>query len=216
MPAGQKSFCTSTTINKSVFNGIRGSDVKAPGRSRLRNRKIYQNPITRVISISTAGADGALLTGRLARVFRPIRLLLVTVIAGIVLIAITPFLGTLLLLFIAAALRGGTMGMSQPLMISSLARFAGAESQGKGVRLRATANRLMNTLFPVVMGAVVESAGLENGFYIMGTVIAMTGRSGEGVGRSDSTVVDGALRFGVDTPTSDPFGGVEDFAPFRR
>ena len=115
------------------------------------------------------GAGGALLTGRLARVFGPIRMLLVTVVAGIVLIAITPILGTLLLLFIAAALRGGTMGMSQPLMISSLARFAGTESQGKGVGLRTTANRLMNTLFPVVMGAVVEIAGLEYAFYIMGT-----------------------------------------------
>ena len=56
-----------------------------------------------------------------------------------------------------------------PQMISTLARFAGAETQGKGVGLRATANRLMNTLFPVVMGAVVEIAGLENGIYIMGT-----------------------------------------------
>jgi predicted MFS family arabinose efflux permease len=115
------------------------------------------------------GAGGALLTGYLIRFFDPVRLLMATVVAGIVLIAITPLLGTFLLLLVAAALRGGTMGMSQPLMISTLARYTDAESQGKSVGLRTTANRLVNMLFPVAMGAVVEVAGLENGFYIMGT-----------------------------------------------
>jgi MFS family permease len=116
------------------------------------------------------GAGGALLTGWFVRFFKPTRLLIATVVAGIVLIVITPLLGTVLLLLVAAALRGGVMGMSQPLMISTLARYAGAESQGKSVGLRITANRIVNMLFPVIMGVVVEFAGLENGFYIMGTL----------------------------------------------
>jgi hypothetical protein len=40
--------------------------------------------------------------------------------------------------------------------------------QGKGVGLRTTINRVMNAGLPPVVGAIVEIAGLENAFYIVG------------------------------------------------
>ena len=63
------------------------------------------------------------------------------------------------------------MGMSQPLMISILSRATGRESQGKSVGLRATANRLTATVLPIIMGGIVEFAGLEASFLIIGAVL---------------------------------------------
>ncbi len=78
------------------------------------------------------------------------------------------------MLAIASGLRGGTLGMSQPLMISILSRATGRESQGKGVGLRATANRLTATIIPVVMGVIADAVGVGNSFFIVGgTVIGL-------------------------------------------
>ena len=38
--------------------------------------------------------------------------------------------------------------------------------------MRITAKRLTSMLVPVIMGAVVEAVGLENGFYIIGGTAA--------------------------------------------
>ncbi len=77
------------------------------------------------------------------------------------------------MLAIASGLRGGTLGMSQPLMISILSRATGRESQGKGVGLRATANRLTATILPIIMGGIVEIAGLEASFLIIGAALVV-------------------------------------------
>ncbi len=119
---------------------------------------------------AVVGAVGALSVGRLSRIIDPVWLLLFTVIATVVLMVITPLLGVYILLLAAMALRGGVLGISQPLMISILGRSLDASSQGKGVALRTTANRVMNTMLPPVAGAIVQLAGLENSFYIIGAV----------------------------------------------
>ena len=59
------------------------------------------------------------------------------------------------------------MALAQPLMISVLSRSAG-KAQGKAVGMRATANRLVSFVIPVVMGAVVELVGLEASFMVIG------------------------------------------------
>jgi MFS family permease len=59
------------------------------------------------------------------------------------------------------------MGVSQPLLISLMARSAG-RAQGKGVGLRTTANRLAILVTPVIMGAIAEVAGIEASFYLTG------------------------------------------------
>ena len=61
-------------------------------------------------------------------------------------------------------------GAGMTLMISITAQSAGEGAQGKGVAVRITANRFTSMLVPVIMGAVVEAVGLENGFFIVGGV----------------------------------------------
>jgi MFS family permease len=141
-----------------------------------------------VFSLAAAlGAAGTLLAGPLARRFNPVWLALISVAVGIALISLTPLFGAYVVILAAMALRGGAMGFDQPLIISILGRSLDAQSHGKGVGLRATANRLMNTVLPVIMGGVVEVAGLENAFYLIGGVavglvglLALHGRRHQG------------------------------------
>jgi MFS family permease len=123
-----------------------------------------------ITASAVVGAVGALVTGRLSQRFEPVYLLVVTVIGAVSFIAITPLLGSYILLIAAMGLRGGTLGISQPLMISILGRSLPPGTQGKGVGLRTTANRVTQTFLPPVAGAVVEVAGLEASFYVVGGV----------------------------------------------
>jgi predicted MFS family arabinose efflux permease len=118
------------------------------------------------------GFAGALSVEPLTRLMQPYWLLIVTVASTILFVAATPLIsGIFVLLLAASALRGGAMGLSQPLMISILARAAGDKKQGKGAGLRTTANRLSSMLVPVVMGGVVEAFGIEASFYIIGAIL---------------------------------------------
>ena len=124
-----------------------------------------------LISVSSIlGGVGSLSAGRLARLFTSYRVLVVTVCCAIFCVAITPVLGTFFLLLVASALRGGFMGVSQPLLISLMARSAG-ESQGKAVGLRTTVNRVAILITPVIMGAVAEVLGIAASFYVMGGLL---------------------------------------------
>ena len=117
------------------------------------------------------GAFGALTTGPLMRIFNRFWLLMATVALSIIFIAITPLLGTFFLLLVAITARGAVLGTVQPLMLTIISQAAGAGDQGKGVALRATANRFAMTVIPVVMGGVVELVGIENAFLVVGIVL---------------------------------------------
>jgi predicted MFS family arabinose efflux permease len=117
------------------------------------------------------GAFGALTTGPLMRIFNRFWLLMATVGLSIIFIAITPLLGTFFLLLAAIVARGAALGTVQPLMLTIISQAADAGDQGKGVALRATANRFSMTLIPVIMGGVVEWVGIENAFLVVGTVL---------------------------------------------
>ncbi|MEE8515512.1 MAG: MFS transporter [Alphaproteobacteria bacterium] len=121
-------------------------------------------------SSSILGAAGSLAAGPMTRFLRAHWLLIIAVAASIFLIVITPLLGAFVPLLIAMAIRGGTMGIGQALLISVLASSAG-EAQGKAVGLRTTANRISVMVIPVIMGAVIEVFGLANSFYIVGVVL---------------------------------------------
>jgi len=122
---------------------------------------------------ATVGAIGALTTGRLTSYIQPAFFLVLSVLGTIVLMGITPLLGIYAVLMVVIALRGSCLGFSQVLMISILGRALDPTSQGKGVGLRTTTNRVMNTALPPVVGAIVQLAGLENAFYIVGGVGAV-------------------------------------------
>ena len=122
---------------------------------------------------ATIGAIGALITGRLTSYIQPAFFLVLSVLGTIVFMGITPLLGGYALLMVVIAIRGSCLGFSQVLMISILGRALNPNTQGKGVGLRTTTNRVMNTALPPVVGAIVEFAGLENAFYIVGIVGAV-------------------------------------------
>ncbi len=119
---------------------------------------------------ATIGAIGALITGRLTSYIQPAFFLVLSVLGTIVFMGITPLLGGYALLMVVIAIRGSCLGFSQVLMISILGRALNPNTQGKGVGLRTTTNRVMNTGLPPVVGAIVEFACLENAFYIVGSI----------------------------------------------
>ncbi len=161
-------FIVAVTMLRMAGNGIQTSFYVV----YLRSIDITATEIGLLLAVaSVLGGAGALAIGPVTRIVRPHWLLLITVTGSIVLVAMTPLLGSFFLLMVASGLRGGTMGMSQPLMISILSRATGRESQGKSVGLRATANRLTATFLPIVMGGIVEIAGLEASFLIIGAVL---------------------------------------------
>lgn len=125
-----------------------------------------------LISVSSIlGGVGSLCAGWLAKLFSSYRVLIFTVCCAIISVAITPALGTsFLLLAIVSMMRGGFMGVSQPLLISIMAQSAG-DAQGKAVGLRTTVNRLAILAVPVIMGGVAEVMGIAASFYVVGAML---------------------------------------------
>lgn len=127
--------------------------------------------------ISPAGAIGAalfsLFSARLSRYVPGLWIVLLSLWAGIILICITPLLGSYLLLVIAMFLRSGTSGLAQPLIITLVLGGAGRSNMGKATGLRGTGNRLASVAGPAAMGLVAQSFGLEIAFYVAGAVISL-------------------------------------------
>lgn len=125
---------------------------------------------------SLLGGGFSLAVGPLSRRFAPLWLMMVVVGGCAAAISITPALGNYALLMLAAAVNGACYGLSQPLVISITSKVVGRGEQGKAVGLRTTANRLAATFMPVLMGLIVQWAGLEASFYITGgAVLALLG-----------------------------------------
>ena len=126
--------------------------------------------------LGPAAAIGAalfsLLTSRLLPYIGGLWIALVSLWAGIILICITPLLGSYVLLQMAMFLRSGANGLAQPLVITLVLRGAGAENQGKAIGLRGTANRVASILSPLAMGAIAEAVGLEWSFYVIGALVS--------------------------------------------
>jgi MFS family permease len=127
--------------------------------------------------LGPAAAIGAalfsLLTARLMRYVGGLWIALVSLWAGIVLICVTPLLGSYFLLQLAMFFRSGANGLAQPLVITLVLRGAGAENQGKAIGLRGTANRIASILSPLAMGAIAEAVGLEHAFYVVGALVSV-------------------------------------------
>ncbi len=127
--------------------------------------------------LSPAGAIGAalfsLMTARLTRYVSGLWIVLVSLWVGMVLICITPLLGSYFLLQVAMFLRSGANGLAQPLIITLVLRGAGQSNQGKAIGLRGTANRVASIIAPIMMGIVAEAAGLEASFYVVGVAVSL-------------------------------------------
>ncbi len=124
-----------------------------------------------LFSISAIAASaGTLLAAPLGRLVPRYWLLWSVVAAAIVLVAITPLLGTYMVLAVVLSIRSGFGGMHQPLVISLMLQNAGAGSSGKVMGLRGTANRIASIVGPVSMGAIAEVIGIEASFYVIGVI----------------------------------------------
>ena len=126
-----------------------------------------------VSAFAVPSAFSALLAGFFARYCNPYWLVLFAVSASVILVSITPLLGSYILLMIAMIMRGSVSGLVQPIMLSILSKATDATEQGRAVGLRATANRLGTTFTPVFMGAVAELTGIENAFYVLGVILVV-------------------------------------------
>ncbi|MEX2643312.1 MAG: MFS transporter [Acetobacterales bacterium] len=117
------------------------------------------------------GAVGALWIGRMTKFVKPIVLLFITVAGAVIFISIPPLTDVYWQLGVIAGCWGASVGMSMPLMFSIMSKAADARSQGKGVGIRITANRLSAAVLPVLMGAIAEVVGIENSFYVVGAAM---------------------------------------------
>jgi predicted MFS family arabinose efflux permease len=127
--------------------------------------------------ISPFGAVGAalfsLVSARLTKYIPGLWIVLLALWCGIILISITPLLGSYLLLVIAMFLRSGSNGLAQPLIITLVLGGAGRSNMGKATGLRGTGNRIASVLGPAAMGVVAQGWGLEYAFYFAGVTISL-------------------------------------------
>ncbi len=116
-----------------------------------------------------SGVLGSLVAAPMERRLGARPLVLAAIAVSLVAIAITPLLGHLLILLIAAcSLRGMVQGMTQPLMYSILSMAVPSSQHGASVGLRNAVVRLASIVTPAVMGVIAEARGIEASFYVIG------------------------------------------------
>ncbi len=117
---------------------------------------------------------GSLFAGRAMRFGDPQKTMLSGTVASIVLICVTPFLGGLYTLLLAAQIvRGWLSGVVQPMMFSVQAKAVGPYRQGAIVGLRQTMNRMAAIVIPPVMGLIADGWGTTASFVILGVLLML-------------------------------------------
>jgi MFS family permease len=120
------------------------------------------------------GVFGSMVAAATERRVPAARLMLMCIAASLAAIAITPLIGTFLVLLVAAAaVRGIAQGMSQPLMYSMLSRAAPSARHGTTVGLRNAVVRLASIVTPAAMGIVAEAWSIEVSFYVVGALLLL-------------------------------------------
>jgi MFS family permease len=123
-------------------------------------------------AIEITSGLGSLFAGKAMRLGSPERTMLTGTVLSVLLISLTPFIGGVFALLLAAqALRGWLQGVVQPLMFSVQAKAVGRYRQGSVVGLRQTMNRLAAIVIPPAMGAIADHWGAGTSFVILGAVL---------------------------------------------
>jgi sugar phosphate permease len=118
------------------------------------------------------GILGSTLAAPLERNMSARRLVTVCLATSVLAITLTPLIASfLVLLVVAAALRGMAQGLSQPLMYSVLARAVPMAAHGASVGLRNAVTRLASIVTPAAMGLAAEAWGIETSFYAAGAAL---------------------------------------------
>jgi len=123
-------------------------------------------------AIEVASGLGSLFAGRAMLLGDPQSTMLTGTVLSILLISVTPFIGAVFALLLAAqALRGWLQGVVQPVMFSVQAKAVGRYRQGSVVGLRQTMNRLAAIVIPPAMGGIADQWGAGASFLILGTLL---------------------------------------------
>ncbi|MBV8505713.1 MAG: MFS transporter [Alphaproteobacteria bacterium] len=123
-------------------------------------------------AIEITSGLGSLFAGRAMLLGDPQRTMLTGTVLSILLISVTPFIGAVFALLLAAqALRGWLQGVVQPLMFSVQAKAVGRYRQGSVVGLRQTMNRLAAIVIPPAMGAIADQWGAGSSFLVLGSLL---------------------------------------------
>jgi len=117
---------------------------------------------------------GHLFAGKAMRLGDPQKTMLSGTVVSILVICVTPFLGGLYVLLLAAqVVRGWLSGVVQPMMFSVQAKAVGPYRQGAVVGLRQTMNRLAAIIIPPVMGVIADAWGATASFVTLGAVLML-------------------------------------------
>src|SRR6202030_1275778 len=125
-------------------------------------------------AIEVTSGLGSLFAGRAMLLGDPQRTMLTGTVLSILLISVTPFIGAVFALLLAAqAVRGWLQGVVQPVMFSVQAKAVGRYRQGSVVGLRQTMNRLAAIVIPPVMGAIADWWGATESFVALGVFLLL-------------------------------------------
>jgi MFS family permease len=125
-------------------------------------------------SVEIFSGLGHLFAGRAMRLGDPQKTMLSGTVVSIMVICVTPFLGGIYVLLLAAnILRGWLQGVVQPMMFSVQAKAVGPYRQGAIVGLRQTMNRLAAIAIPPIMGVFADAWGATASFVIIGVVLSL-------------------------------------------
>jgi MFS family permease len=126
-----------------------------------------------LISLSElSGVAGSLVAAPVERLMRPPMLVCACIAISILAIALTPLLAfSVVLLGIAAVMRGAAQGLSQPVMYALLGRSVPPHAHGASVGVRNAVTRLASIITPAIMGIGAEKYGIAASFYIVGLVL---------------------------------------------
>jgi MFS family permease len=117
---------------------------------------------------------GSLFAGRAMRLGDPQRTMLSGTVLSILLICVTPFLGGIFALLLAAQVaRGWLQGVVQPMMFSVQAKAVGRYRQGAVVGLRQTTNRFSSIAIPPIMGGIADWWGMTESFVVLGVFLML-------------------------------------------
>lgn len=117
---------------------------------------------------------GHLFAGRAMRMGDPQKTMLSGTVISIAVICITPFLGGIYALLVAAnVVRGWLQGVVQPMMFSTQAKAVGRYRQGAVVGLRQTMNRLSSIVIPPVMGVIADWWNASVSFVVLGSLLLL-------------------------------------------
>lgn len=120
------------------------------------------------------GVFGSMVAAPMERLMRKDRLLVACIAGSVTAIAVTPLIGHVLLLLVAASIvRGIAQGLSQPLMYSILSHGAPSARHGASVGLRNAVVRLASIVTPAAMGMAAGAWGIEASFYVIGVVLLL-------------------------------------------